>query len=172
MFYFVAGAKNDKICIAYEGKEWCFTLDKTSEFGNKFYSLLENGKSLTARTKPHVEYAESFLDPDDFNLSESLPQSQTKCKAGEILLFTGGDEFSLNIFVSEMDNCPGSKVGELEESSLEDFKSFLQGDFPDYLYFPFSIKEPEPLDPKIIVNVIIWLLLLLPLLFLVYYTFK
>ena len=57
MFCFVAGGdgENEKIWIACEGKQWCFTLNKEYEVGNKFYSLLENKESLIKRVNFNAE---------------------------------------------------------------------------------------------------------------------
>ncbi len=169
-------AESEKICIACEDKQWCFTLDKTSEFGNQFYRLLENRKSLTlAAYIEDGDYASISIDPADITISE-FPSSTLDPKAGDIMLYEEDDDFYLDFIYQDTNDYTGLKVGELEESSLEDFKSFILGkydeDEEDYLDFTFSIEESPQLGPKIIVITIIWLLLLLPLIFLVYFIFK
>ena len=94
-------------------------------------------------------------------------------KAGDVIFCREDDDFYLVFIYQDTDAGVGLKVGELEESSIEDFKSFIQGKYNDDeagpLEFTFSILQ---LNPKIIVTALIWLLLLLPFLFLVYFKFK
>ena len=179
MFYFVSGDENVIICVACEEKQWCFTLDKTSEFGNQFYSLLKNNKLLTKSVDLYYSNAKIYFNRAEINHSQIPRDPKFKPKPGDIVFYdslAGG--FYIDFFYVEMDeDIYGLKVGKFEGSSLEDFKSFLQGKYnvddvqeDDGLYFTFSMKEP--LEPKIIVTTIIWLLLLLPLLFLVYFIFK
>ena len=174
MFYFVAGdgTENKKICITCGDKQWFFTLDKTYEFWNKFYGLLETEKSFekNAILDDDPFYAEI---PIDINLSEDVPSDRILLVAGDIVIYYFNDELCLTIVgESHKDEFEVFKVGELEKSSINDFKSFVEDKLKSGskdASFTFSIKEPEE---NIIVTTIIWLLLLLPLLFLVYFIFK
>ncbi len=171
-----AGAEEEKICIDCEGKQWCFTLDKTIEFGNKFYSFLESKKSLIKQAKlNNVPFnAITTFDSADISLVEDISFDQLKCKAGDIIISPESNIWFFTFLAQDTDYYFGFKVGELEESFIDDFKSFIKDKYENNfskLDFTFSIKKPESLDSKIIVT-IIWLLLLLPLLFLVYFIFK
>ena len=165
--------------MACEDKQWCFTLDKTYEFGRNFYSLLETNKLFTTGGRL---YGMNTLDASitlflsQLNLSENVPTKQIQYEAGDILINTNpySKEIYIYFMAQSTNDFDGLKVGELEKSYIEDFKSFVEsktnGNFVD-TSFTFSIKEPE-LDTKIIVTSIIWLLLLLPLLLLIYFKFK
>ena len=176
MFYFVFGDENVTICVVCEEKQWFLTIDKTSEFGNQFYSLLKNKKSLTKEAGLYPNIAVIRFEPDEISQLQ-FPSKSFECKPGDIFYIFDEGNSEIDIFHRKPDGgCFGLRVGEIEGSSVEDFKSFIQGKFNDgdnglgsALYFTFSIKEP--LDLKI-VTTIIWLLLLLPLLFLVYFIFK
>ena len=136
--------------------------------------MLENKKSLAIEVWLDFYFVGIILDFADFSLSEVSNESQLDYKAGDIFFCEVGVSFYLSFFYRGDDTYNGLKVGVLEESSIEDFKSFILDKYNDgtsSLDFTFSIKD-EPLDPKIIVTTIIWLLLLLPLLFLVYFIFK
>ena len=177
MFCLVAGDENKKICIACEDKQWCFTLDMTNEFGTKFYSLLETNKLFTigATLYDNPNNAEVEFESTDIILSENALGKQNSYEAGDIMIYQWFSSYYMDILaVDETDWFDGSKVGELEKSFINDFNSFIEGKINSGLSdvsFTFSIKQPE-LDTKIIVTSIIWLLLLLPLLFLVYFIFK
>ena len=177
MLCFVAGAENEKICMECEGKEWYFTLYKTNEFGNKFYGLLKNKKSLTiqARLFKSPFNAEINLNSTDISLLEKITdENGFPEKVGDIILSSSGS--SLFILGEEgFNDFTGMKVGELEESSIEDFSSFIKDKRNNGIFsleFTFSIEESPQLGQKIIVTSLIWLLLLLPLLLLVYFIFK
>ena len=173
MLYFVAGdgAEKEKIFITYEDKQWCFTLDKTSELGNKFYNLLKNAKSLTIEAffSDSPYNAEISLDSVNINLLEEIPDENVPEKAGYILLPTDGENL---FFLGEDgdDDFEGMKLGGLEETFIQDFKSFIEDKMNKQIYsleFTFSIEESPQLDQKNNDITIIWLLLLLLLIFLV-----
>ena len=174
MFYFVAGdgAEKEKLFITYGGKQWYFTLDKATEFGNKFCNLLKNEKSLTiiAVLTGDPYDAEISLDSVGIDLFEAITdENGLPEKAGDIILSSDGQCLS---FLGEdgSDDFEGMKVGGLEETFIQDFKSFIEDKLDngiDYLEFTFSIEESPQLDPKNNDITIIWLLLLLLLIFLV-----
>ncbi len=172
MFYFVAGdgAEKEKMFITCENKQWYFTLDKTTEFGNKFYDLLKNEKSLTieAALWKNPSYAVMSLDSVGISLSEAITGViGMEDKAGDIILNRDG---SYLIFLGEGGNNSNMKVGGLEETFIQDFKSFIKDNLDNNirsLEFTFSIEESPQLDPKNNDITIIWLLLLLLLIFLV-----
>ena len=173
MFYFVAGdgAEKEKMFITCENKQWYFTLDKATEFGNKFCNLLKNEKSLTigADLCGDPYEAEIYLDSVGIDLLEEITDVGLPEKAGDIILPIDGQSL---FFLGEdgNDNYVGMKVGGLEETFIQDFKSFIGDKLDngiDYLEFTFSIEESPQLDPKNNDITIIWLLLLLLLIFLV-----
>ena len=174
MFYFVAGdgAEKEKFFITYGDKQWYFTLDKATELGNKFCNLLKNEKSLTIEASLYdMPYnAEISLDSVGIDLSEAITDEDgLPEKAGDIILPIDGQSL---FFLGEdgNDNYIGMKVGGLEETFIQDFKSFIGDKLDngiDYLEFTFSIEESPQLDPKNNDITIIWLLLLLLLIFLV-----
>ena len=165
MFYFVAGdgAEKEKMFITCENKQWYFTLDKATEFGYKFCNLLKNEKSLTIQAAFYggpfsaeislgsvgIDLLETFTDEN------GLPE-----KAGDIIL--SSDRQSLFFLGADGYNSfSGMKVGGLEETFIQDFKSFIEDKLKANIYFldfTFSIEE----SPNII-----WLLLPLLLIFLV-----
>ena len=179
MFCLVAGddAENKEICVACEDKQWCFTLDMTNEFGNKFYSLLETKELFTIKAELYDNpfNAEIDFDPADINLSGNFPQNKKSFEAGDLVAYYTGSYCLMYILGEGITESSGLKVGELEKSFINDFKSFVEGKIisnEDSASFTFS-KKPEPqLDTKIIVTSIILLLLLLPLLLLIYFKFK
>ena len=168
MFYFVAGdgAEKEKFFITYGDKQWYFTLDKATELGNKFCNLLKNEKSLTIEASFYLapKIAKISLDSVGIGLLEEITDEYgLQKKAGDIILSSDGQYL---FFLGEdgNDNYVGMKVGGLEETFIQDFKSFIEDTFDkeiDSLEFTFSIEESPQLDP------IIWLLLLLLLIFLV-----
>ena len=172
MFYFVAGdgAEKEKIFITCGDKQWYFTLDKATEFGNKFYDLLKKEKSLIieASLNGNPYNAEIWLDSVGIGLLEEITdENGLQKKAGDIILSSDGQYLS---FLGEAGKVDGMKVGGLEETFIQDFKSFIEdnkGDDFDLLAFTFSIEESPQLDPKNNDITIIWLLLLLLLIFLV-----
>ena len=180
MFCFVAGDddENKKICVACEDKQWCFTLDMTNEFGTKFYSLLETKELFTINAELYDNSfnAEIEFDSADINLSGNFPQTEKSFEAGDLVIYYTGASFKMYIFGEGIAEWCGLKVGELEKSSINDFKSFVEGKVkinnPYSVSLTFSIYQPPPFDTKIIVTSIILLLLLLPLLLLVYFKFK
>ena len=123
-----AGAEKEKICIDCEGKQWCFTLDKTIEFGNKFYSFLESKKSLIKQAELYNGpfYAKTTLDSADISLTEDISFGELKCKAGDIIISPGLNIMFLTFLGQDTDDYFGFKVGELEESFIDDFKSFIK----------------------------------------------
>ena len=176
MFCLVAGddAENKEICVACEDKQWCFTLDMTNEFGNKFYSLLETKELFTIKAElvDNPFNAKIEFDSADINLSGNFPQNKKSFEAGDLVAYYTGSSYLMYILGEGITEWTGLKVGELEKSSINDFKSFVEDKLKSGskdASFTFSIKEPEE---NIIVTTIIWLLLLLPLLFLVYFIFK
>ena len=181
MFCLVAGdgAENKEICIACEDKQWCFTLYMTNEFGTKFYSLLETKELFTINAELYDDpfNADISFENAGINLS-GVPQNEESFEAGDLVICPYAPSFYMIIFGEGKNGWQsGLKVGELEKSSIDDFKSFIEGKVKinsGYsASFTFSIKEPEPqFDTKIIVTSIILLLLLLPLLLLVYFIFK
>lgn len=169
MFYFVAGdgAEKEKFFITYGDKQWYFTLDKATEFGNKFCNLLKNEKSLTIEASLYdMPYnAEISLDSVGIDLLETFTDENGPEKAGDIIL--SSDRQSLFFLGADGYNSfSGMKVGGLEETFIQDFQSFIEDKLVediDSLEFTFSIEESPQLDPKNI----IWLLLPLLLIFLV-----
>ena len=164
MFYFVAGdgAEKEKFFVTCGDKQWYFTLDKATEFGNKFYNLLKNEKSLTIQAAFYGGpfSAEIPLDSVGIDLLEEITDVGLPEKAGDIILTIDGQSL---FFLGEdgNDNYVGMKVGGLEETFIQDFKSFIEDKLDkdiDSLKFTFSIEE----SPNII-----WLLLPLLLIFLV-----
>ena len=180
MFCFVAGdgAENKEICVACEDKQWCFTLYMTNEFGTKFYSLLETKELFTINAKllDNSFNAQIEFGSADINLSGNFPQNENSFEAGDLVAYYTGYSYKMYIFGEGITEWYGLKVGELEKSSINDFKSFVEGKVKiNNAYsvsFTFSIYQPPQFDTKIIVTSIIWLLLLLPLLLLVYFKFK
>ncbi len=178
MFCLVAGddAENKEICVACEDKQWCFTLNMTNEFGNKFYSLLETKELFTIKAELHDDpfNAQIEFGSADINLSGNFPQNKKSFEAGDLVAYYTGSSYLMYILSQGTKELYGLKVGELEKSFINDFKSFIEGKKNSGLSdlsFTFSIKQPE-LDTKIIVTSIILLLLLLPLLLLIYFKFK
>ena len=170
MFYFVAGdgAEKEKFFITYGDKQWYFTLDKATELGNKFCNLLKNEKSLTIEASFYLapKIAKISLDSVGIGLLEEITDENGE-KAGDIILSSDGRYLS---FLGEAGKVDGMKVGGLEETFIQDFKSFIEDTFDkeiDSLEFTFSIEESPQLDPKNNDITIIWLLLLLLLIFLV-----
>ena len=170
MFYFVAGdgAEKEKFFITYGDKQWYFTLDKATELGNQFYNLLKNKKSLTIEASLYESpyNAEISLDSVGIDLLEEITnENGLPEKAGDIILSGDGK----NLFFLGEDgrgDFSGMKVGGLEETFIQDFKSFIKDKLDkdiDSLEFTFSIEESPQLDPI----TIIWLLLPLLLIFLV-----
>ena len=175
MLYFVAGdvAEKEKMFITYEDKQWYFTLDKATEFGNKFYNLLKNEKSLTIQAYlfKNPYYAEITFNSVGISLSEDITDENVPEKAGDIIAYPGSSDLYLFVLGEEGHNdFGGMKVGGLEETFIQDFKSFIEDKMDkdiDSLEFTFSIEESPQLDPKNNDITIIWLLLLLLLIFLV-----
>ena len=119
MFYFVAsdGTENKKISITCEDKEWFFTLDKTYEFGNKFYDLLEKDKSLTIQANLYSNPLNAAVMVD-VNLSEEVPDISISVEAGDIIIYSDSNLF-LDFFGERKNfGFSGLKVGELEKSSF------------------------------------------------------
>ena len=150
----------------------------TNEFGNKFYSLLETKELFTIKAElvDNPFNAKIEFDSADINLSGNFPQNKKSFEAGDLVAYYTGSSYLMYILGEGITEWSGLKVGELEKSSINDFKSFVEGkDKINNAYsasFTFS-KKPEPqLDTKIIVTSIILLLLLLPLLLLIYFKFK
>ena len=163
MFYFVAGdgAEKEKIFITCGDKQWYFTLDKATEFGYKFCNLLKNEKSLTIEASFYLapKIAQISLDSVGIDLLEEITnENGLPEKAGDIILSSDGQYLS---FLGEAGKVDGMKVGGLEETFIQDFKSFIEDKLKANIYFldfTFSIEE----SPNII-----WLLLPLLLIFLV-----
>ena len=173
MLYFVAGdvAEKEKIFITYEDKQWYFTLDKATELGNKFCNLLKNEKSLTIEASLYEGpyNAEISLDSVGIGLSQEIPDERLPEKAGDIILSSDG-KYLFFLGGDGNNDFEGMKVGGLEETFIQDFKSFIGDKLDngiDSLEFTFSIEESPQLDPKNNDITIIWLLLLLLLIFLV-----
>ena len=82
MFCFVSGAdaENEKLCIAFGDWQWYYTLNKTFEFGTKFYSLLENNKSLTKVANVVSDKVKVVLYPADISLSGLYSQDSINLK--------------------------------------------------------------------------------------------
>ena len=165
MFYFVAGdgAEKEKMFITCENKQWYFTLDKATEFGYKFCNLLKNEKSLTIEASlTDMPYnAEISLDSVGIDLSEAITDEDgLPEKAGDIILSSSG-QYLFFLGDDGSNDFTGMKVGGLEETFIQDFKSFIEDKLKANIYFldfTFSIEE----SPNII-----WLLLPLLLIFLV-----
>ena len=87
MFYFVSGDENVIICVACEEKQWCFTLDKTSEFGNQFYSLLKNNKLLTKSVDLYYSDAKIYFNRGEINHSQIPRDPKFKPKPGDIIFY-------------------------------------------------------------------------------------
>lgn len=172
MFYFVAGdgAEKEKFFITYGDKQWYFTLDKATEFGNKFCNLLKNEKSLTIEASFYGGpfNAEISLDSVGIDLLEAIPDEGLP-EAGDIILSSSG-EYLFFLGEDGYNDFSGMKVGGLEETFIQDFKSFIEDKMNANIYsleFTFSIEESPQLDQKNNDITIIWLLLLLLLIFLV-----
>ena len=174
MFYFVAGdgAEKEKFFITYGDKQWYFTLDKATEFGNKFCNLLKNEKSLTIEASLYEGpyNAEISLDSVGISLSEEITDERgLPEKAGDIILSSDG-KYLFFLGGDGNNDFEGMKVGGLEETFIQDFKSFIEDKMNANIYsleFTFSIEESPQLDQKNNDITIIWLLLLLLLIFLV-----
>lgn len=172
MFYFVAGdgAEKEKIFITYGDKQWYFTLDKETELGDKFYNLLKNEKSLTIKASLYeFPYnAEISLDSVGIGLSiekitdeEGLPE-----KAGDIILSSDG-KYLFFLGGDGIEDFNGMKVGGLEETFIQDFRSFIEDKLDkdiNSLDFTFSIEE----SPQFIIIIIISLSLLLVIIILIF----
>ena len=163
MFYFVAGdgAEKEKFFITYGDKQWYFTLDKATELGNKFCNLLKNEKSLTIEASFYLapKIAKISLDSVGIGLLEEITDENGE-KAGDIIL-SGNGKYLFFLGEDGNDNFVGMKVGGLEETFIQDFKSFIEDTFDkeiDSLEFTFSIEESPQLDPKNNDITIIWLL--------------
>jgi hypothetical protein len=174
MFYFVAGdgAEKEKFFITYGDKQWYFTLDKATELGNQFYNLLKNKKSLTIEASLYESpyNAEISLDSVGIGLLQEVPDEGLPEKAGDIILSNDG-KYLFFLGGDGSDDFSGMKVGGLEETFIQDFKSFIEDKLDkdiDSLDFIFSIEESPQLDPKNNDITIIWLLLLLLLILLIF----
>ena len=133
MFYFVAsdGTENKKISITFEDKEWFFTLDKTYEFGNKFYDLLEKDKSLTIQANLYSNPLNAAVMVD-VNLSEEVPDISISVEAGDIIIYSDSNLFNreLKCFIFDF----GSHVLSF---SLYPFHLIKYSSFPlrNFLFF-------------------------------------
>ena len=163
MLCFIGCQNTEKteLIMTYEDKQFYFTLDKGNDMEKYVYEKIKEDGSINLSGIIYNEDFKQLYIPLTYTITANtfgLSGNEKTYEAGDIVISFNGGYCYLNFLYEQTNRRNVQKVGEIEKSSLDGFRSLCNGFTNlDSIEVTFTLK-PEPSESilkKIIVIIVV-----------------